>query len=394
MDNSPVNNEKPDSFLGYYVEAPRALYHIMSDDSISRVRIENLDDVSVFDYEEKIKKLEQIKYKSPCNFTNYSPDLWNTLYNWFCVIENINSNKLCSNIKFVIYSWDKCNIGSLANDFLNIKDKDNFSEVWNKQIEYFKDKDDNNEIKHYFTKLNTNQSLTEFILKAFYIKQPNKTSTEDFVDMLEEKYSEAFSPISEFHKYIKGCFYIDLENPELKNNRIIEINRANFNFYRDRYGRILKYSLIDYSTIQTSQVENLKESLFAKQLEVINLNKTVDLAIKDVITWQTLCSECLANGYINTPQINQLYTEAKNEWTEHREILKTEKEDYKGSDLYERCCNERFTPNLITIEGSQKRVSRGIYNELANKPVSHKYSVGWHYEYENKFKDFYERDIQ
>lgn len=107
-----------------------------------------------------------------------------------------------------------------------------------------------------------------------------------------------------------------------------------------------------------------------------------------------MCSECLANGYINTPQINQLYTEAKNEWTEHREILKTEKEDYKGSDLYERCCNERFTPNSITIEGSQKRVSRGIYNELANKPVSHKYSVGWHYEYENKFKDFYERDIQ
>ena len=104
MSNSSFKNERLDSFLGYYVEAPRALYHIVSDDSIGKVRIENLDDISIFDYEGRIKKLEQVKYKSPCNLTDYSKDLWNTLYNWLCIIENTNKDNICSNIKFVIYS--------------------------------------------------------------------------------------------------------------------------------------------------------------------------------------------------------------------------------------------------------------------------------------------------
>lgn len=75
MSNSSLNNERPDSFLGYYVEAPRALYHIVSDDSIGKVRIENLDDISIFDYNGRIQKLEQVKYKSPYNLTDYSKDL-------------------------------------------------------------------------------------------------------------------------------------------------------------------------------------------------------------------------------------------------------------------------------------------------------------------------------
>ena len=62
MNNFSFNNERPDSFLGYYVEAPRALYHIVSDDSIGKVRIENLDDISIFDYNGRIQKLEQVKY--------------------------------------------------------------------------------------------------------------------------------------------------------------------------------------------------------------------------------------------------------------------------------------------------------------------------------------------
>lgn len=395
MSDSSLNNERPDSFLGYYVEAPRALYHIASDDSIGKVRIENLDDISIFDYNGRIQKLEQVKYKSPCNLTDYSKDLWNTLYNWFCKIESSNKDNICSDIKFVIYSWGKCEIGNLANDFLNIKNKNDFDGIWKKQEEYFKEKDDKNEIKQYFNKLNTNKEILKFILNSFYIEQPIKSSSEDFIDMLTIKYGETFKPINNFNVYIKGRFGIDLENPKLKTEKIIEITRQQFNFYKDRYDRLNAYELVDSFNIETEKIENLKDSLMVKQLEEVNLNDSVDNAIRDSIAWEILCADCSADGYINEQDINQIYFDAKNEWKEHRNYLSRQNQEYDGADLYDRCCNEgeNIKPKRLTIHGSQKRVARGIYNTLANKPVSHDYSVGWHYQYEDKFKDFYENNI-
>ena len=395
MSNSSFKNERLDSFLGYYVEAPRALYHIVSDDSIGKVRIENLDDISIFDYEGRIKKLEQVKYKSPCNLTDYSKDLWNTLYNWLCIIENTNKDNICSNIKFVIYSWGKCEIGNLANDFLSIKNKDNFDEIWKKQEEYFKEKDDDNEIKQYFNKLNTNKELLKFILNSFYIEQPIKSSSEDFIDMLTNKYGETFKLINNFNVYIKGCFGIDLENPKLKTEKVIEITRQQFDFYKDRYDRLNAYDLVDSFSIETQKIENLKASLMVKQLEEVNLNDSVDTAIRDYIAWEILCADCSTDGYINEQDINQIYYDAKTEWEEHRNYLSRQNQEYDGADLYYRCCNEgeNIKPKRLTIRGSQKRVARGIYNTLANKPVNHYCSVGWHYQYEDKFKDFYENNI-
>lgn len=390
-----MNNERPDSFLGYFVEAPRAIYHIISDDSIGKVRIENFDDISIFDYNGKIQKLEQIKYKSPCILTDYSKDLWNTLYNWFCVIENIREDDICCDIKFVIYSWDKCEIGNLANEFLNIKVKNNFNKIWEKQEKYFKEKDDTNEIKKYFNKLNTNKKLLRFILNAFYIEQPIKSSSEDFMDMLINKYGKTFKSINNFNIYIKGRFGLYLENPKLKTEKVIEITRQQFDFYKDRYDRLNAYELVDSLNIKTDKIENLKESLMVKQLEEVNLSDLVEPAIRDYIAWEILCTDCTADGYVNEQDINQIYYEAKSEWKEHKNYLRRQNQEYDGADLYYMCCNkgENLKPKRFTINGSQKRVTRGIYNTLANKPVNHNYSVGWHYQYEDKFKDFYENNI-
>ncbi len=395
MNNFSLNNERPDSFLGYYVEAPRALYHIVSDDSIGKVRIENLDDISIFDYKGRIQKLEQVKYKSPCNLTDYSKDLWNTLYNWFCTIESSNKDNICSDIKFAIYSWGKCEIGNLANDFINIKNKNDFDRIWKKQEEYFKEKDDDNEIKQYFNKLNTNKELLKFILNSFYIEQPVKSSSEDFLQMLTNKYGGTFKPINNFNVYIKGCFGIELENPKLKTEKIIEITRQQFNFYKDRYDRLNEYQLVDSLKIEIEKIENLKDSLMVKQLQEVNLNDSIETAIRDSIAWEILCTDCSVSGYINELDINQIYYDAKNEWKEHRNYLSRQNKEYDGADLYDRCCNEgeNIKPKRLTIRGSQKRVARGIYNVLANKPVNHDYSVGWHYQYEDKFKDFYENNI-
>lgn len=278
---------------------------------------------------------------------------------------------------------------------MNIKNKDNFDEIWKKQEEYFKEKDDNNEIKQYFSKLNTNKELLRHILNSFYVEQPIKSSSEDFLNMLTSKYGETFKPINNFNVYIKGRFGIDLENPKLKTEKVIEITRQQFNFYKDRYDRLNEYELVDSLNIEIGKIENLKDSLMVKQLEEVNLNDSIETAIRDSIAWEILCADCSANGYINEQDINQIYYDAKDEWKEHKNYLSRQNKEYDGADLYDRCCNEgnNIKPKRLTIRGSQKRVARGIYNVLANKPVNHDYSVGWHYQYKDKFKDFYENNI-
>ena len=385
-------NEKVDSFLGYFVEAPRALYHIISDRSVKKVRIEHLDDVSVFDYEGKIKKLEQIKYKSPCNLTDHSKDLWNTLYNWFIVLKD-NMGNLRSDTKFVIYTWNKCTIGNLAIDFINIKEKNNFNQIWKKQEKYFKTESCSDEMRKYFNTLNQDKELIKSILTSFYIEQPNTTSMEDFENLLEQKYGELFCPIRDFNIYIKGHFGLFLENPKLKETKSIEITREQFDYYTDRYNRVPTYNLLDIADVDPGKVKGLETSLMAKQLEEIGLADSIGNAIIDYIAWDTLCIDCLAKGYLNELDIKKVYDEAKEEWIEHKNYLIRKNKEYDGVDLYDRCCQEKIGPKSLLIQGTEKRVTRGVYNKMANKPVNDSHSVGWHHKYKEKFKDFYEEDI-
>ncbi|MGN0025269.1 MAG: hypothetical protein ACI351_07575 [Candidatus Avelusimicrobium sp.] len=385
-------NEKVDSFLGYFVEAPRALYHIISDASVAKVQIEHLDDVSVFDYDNKIKKMEQIKYKSPCNFTDHSKDLWNTLYNWFTVISN-KRELLRPDTKFVIYTWNKCKIGPLANDFLNIKKNNNFDQIWEKQEKYFKTESHSDEIKRYFEVMNKDKDLVKLILTSFYIEQPNTTSSEDFEKLLEQQYGELFHPVRAFNIHIKGCFGLVLENPELKEAKLIEFTREQFDFYKDRYNRVKTYHFPDIADVDPSKVKSLEKSLMAKQLEEIGLEGSIENAIIDCVAWDALCIDCLMNGYLSALEIRKIYDEAKAEWIEHKNYLARKNQRYDGAELYERCCREKMRPKSLLIQGSEKRVTRGIYNNMANKHVNDRHSVGWHYKYQEKFKDFYEKDI-
>lgn len=385
-------NEKVDSFLGYFVEAPRALYHIISDASVAKVQIEHLDDVSVFDYDNKIKKMEQIKYKSPCNFTDHSKDLWNTLYNWFSVISN-KREQLRPDTKFVIYTWNKCKIGPLANDFLNIKKNNNFNQIWEKQERYFKTESHSDEIKRYFEVMNEDKDLVKLILTSFYIEQPNTTSPEDFEKLLEQQYGELFHPVREFNTYIKGKLYISLENPKLKAEKLIEFTRADFDFYKDRYNRPPIYNLLDSSNIERKKIKGLESSLMVKQLEEIGLKDSIENAIIDYIAWDILCLDCLAYGYLAESDIRQVYDEAKREWQENKTYLATKNQEYDGVELYRKCCEEKIQPKSLLIQGSEKRVARGVYNKMANNPVDDRHSVGWHHKYKEKFKDFYEEDI-
>ena len=117
-----------------------------------------------------------------------------------------------------------------------------------------------------------------------------------------------------------------------------------------------------------------------------------EYSLRDILPVQNQGNIGACVSYVATEMLN-FYSLQRNfvfkpDWTEFYYDRKNK--EYDGADLYDRCCNEgeNIKPKRLTIRGSQKRVARGIYNVLANKPVNHDYSVGWHYQYEDKFLRF------
>ena len=152
MSNS--STDKYDSFLGYFVEAPRALYCLVSDTSIAKVKIENLDDISLYDYSDNVLCLEQIKYKDKFNLTNNSYDLWNTLAIW--VRNVINNQNAYNNSEFRIFSVMGFEVGDFANAiFNNITDDNSFEQEWQMFQKNFKTDSEN--LQATFNFLNDNQ---------------------------------------------------------------------------------------------------------------------------------------------------------------------------------------------------------------------------------------------
>ena len=241
---SNYSTDRYDSFLGYFVEAPRALYCLVSDISVAKVKIEKYDDISIFDYSGNVLCLEQIKYKEKYNITNYSLDLWKTLLIW--VKSVIKKPNLYNNSEFRIFSVLGFEMGSFANAiFTRIVDEKSFEEEWGIIRKNFKT--ESPELQKIFEFLDDNKDVLMFVCIKANIKTFEKSFTEDFKNVILKRFPQIEVDIDSFTKNAFGWFIEKIldENNQLKVGTIIEqdefINGPLFNFNRE-----IRYKLKEY----------------------------------------------------------------------------------------------------------------------------------------------------
>lgn len=234
MSNS--STDRYDTFLGYFFEAPRALFCLVSDASISKVRIENLDDISLFDYSDNVICLEQIKYKDKYNITNNSYDLWNTLAIW---VENVKRKpNTYRNSKFRIFSVLGFEIGDFASAiFQKIVDEKSFQKEWQIIQKNFKTASKN--LQSIFDFLNNNQEILQFVCIRASIQSVEKSFTEDFRKIILNRFPQLENDIDDFTKNLMGWFIKKIldENKKIKKGTILTqdefLNEPFFNFKRE-----------------------------------------------------------------------------------------------------------------------------------------------------------------
>ena len=93
-------SENPNSYFGYVIQTPRALHYLL--DGAKIVSIENKDDISVVDSDDKLIVVEQIKDKDT-TFSNCSEDFWCTFANWINRYKE-NEDKFTNRTQFIIFS--------------------------------------------------------------------------------------------------------------------------------------------------------------------------------------------------------------------------------------------------------------------------------------------------
>lgn len=104
--------------LGYYYQFLYSLYILLkSDDRNSKIRIECIDDIVLFDKDKVNLVQTKLHIKSRANLTDASPDFWKTMRVW---VNNINAGTLdVNNSTFSLITTEKVGTTSVLNSFVN-----------------------------------------------------------------------------------------------------------------------------------------------------------------------------------------------------------------------------------------------------------------------------------
>lgn len=376
------STDRLDSFLGYFVEAPRALFYLVENLKHAKVKIEKFDDVSVYDYDNNVLYLEQIKYKDEFKVTNYTKDLWKTLNIW---VNQVKRNpELYSNANFCIYSVMGYQLDGFANSIFNkIVDEKTFHKEWENIRKMFNSSSP--ELIKIFDDLNKNIDYLKFVCIRAKISQPKHSFKEDFEALVKERYKKI--QVDNFNELVEclfGWFTNRIMEEDIKLTNELSFTQKDLEEVIFCFKRELRYKLKDYGELNKKDIQSLEDSQMVKQIKLITNNRSlIENVPKDYLIWELLYKFCTKKGIMNESQKRAYLQDLHDKWVLEKDLLDTTKEEKKqGLELYNKCTNANLNFNIIKLSGPERVVLKGILNELANLDFNHELSIGWHPRYE------------
>jgi hypothetical protein len=109
-----MDSNAPGQFLGYALQVPRALFHLLKAGPGDIVCVEVIGDVATLTADAHLTSEEDKSSTNNNPLTDKSTDLWKTFYNWIIAIDSgeINIQK----VRFILYS-NKSGMSGIVNSF-------------------------------------------------------------------------------------------------------------------------------------------------------------------------------------------------------------------------------------------------------------------------------------
>jgi len=375
----------PGQVLGYGLQFPRALYHLLRCNPDDKVAIEFVGDVATISNGTSSISEEDKSSQVGNPLTDLSTDLWKTFFNW---VNMINDNQIDVNkTKFVLYTNKKGRAG-LVNTFDKARSTDEITKVISKAKAKLSKIKNTHEVWPYYDFLfNKNSTTLSNIIANFELQICEGGGSELVKKEIRKKHIHE-NQIDFIHQNLAGWLQTTvLERLALKNDAIISWEEFDKQF-QVLFERSRTRELIDFALTYPPEATEIKKHIkdrpiYIKQLDEI---KATDQEVQEAVT-EYLKAKVNRENWIQKELIDEhsaLDFESKltDFWqnTKNRiDIIHTDLDDCKrGKLLYAECRSRQET---IKNQSPPSATIAGTYHYLANTP-----ELGWHPEWENSFK--------
>ncbi len=369
--------------LGYTLQFPRALYHLLRSGPGDKVSIEVWGDVATLTSDFHLIAEEDKSSIIGNPLTDRSTNLWKTFSNW---IEEINCGNLdVQKTKFILYCNQTGGHG-IVDEFNSAQNKPEAQ----KAIDYAKTKLNDikpeHEIwKYYDFVVNQHETLLLDVIERFEL-QVGKTSGYDEVRHEIKCKLVPENQIEFLMDKVGGWLQKEISE-KIANRRQAIVSWEEFNHqFLVIIERIRKRELIDFAMEYPSNEEVQKHKkthpCYLKQLDVIGSSDDELIeAVIDFLKANVNRQNWIENKIIDEDIASDFESKLSKFWENKRKAIKLTQnnlsEEEQGQLLYIECKSRQET---IRDMSPPESTIAGTYHTLANEPV-----LGWHPNWDKLF---------
>ncbi|PRS31717.1 hypothetical protein C6W19_21685 [Bacillus sp. RJGP41] len=380
-----MNSNAPGQLLGYSLQFPRALYHLLKCSPDESVCIEVLGDVAILNAEGGVITEEDKSSINGNPITDKSTDLWKTLSNW--IKANISGDLNILNSKFILYSNQSGRKG-IASKFSSAQNRVEAQAA----IDYAKNKlkgikSDHDIWEYYDFVINKNEKLLIKLVERFEVQIGNGTGYDEVHKELLRQHVPK-SQIGFISNNLSGWLFQEvIEKIVAREHAIISWKEFDKQFIV-QFDRARRRELIDFTLQESYGKEIIKTQIKTRPLYLIQLEEIglpedeIIEAVVDYMRADTNREKWIESEIIDIGVAEEFEDKLKSFWKNKSKLILLTK---KGE------LNEKELGQMLLLECKLRQVTirdmdppdstvAGTYHALADE-----LALGWHPNWEEIF---------
>lgn len=378
-----MGTNAPGQLLGFSLQYPRALYHLLKSGPGEKVSLEVFGDVGLVK-DDQTNLTEEDKSSQNSNpVTDRSTDLWKTFYNW---TTQVKSGQLDIGTTFFMLYTNKSGRKAIVDNFHAAKNKTTADAAIRSAFRKLNDIDDQHEIFPYLEFLKNNVPTLSQIIERFEFVVGSETGTREVEKAIRSKHVSETQVEYLKHSLLGWLHGQVMEKLARKTDAVITWEE--FDIYAQKvFTSARARELIDFALVyppdeEAHQQQKLGRPYYIQQLEQIGCD---DAAIQEAVI-AYLRSKINRQNWIAVELIDEedaiaLETSLTQYWDNRRqevEIIHAQLPDEQRGKLVYLACKSRDQPirnqqpPVYTIAGSYHLMSDSL-------------SLGWHPKWKENF---------
>lgn len=379
-----MTSNAPGQLLGYTLQYPRALYHLLVSGPGDFVCIEVRGDVATCKQNLDLISEEDKSSIVGNMLTNKSTDLWKTFFNWVKMIKDNDYN--VNKMRFILYcnQTGRDGIVTYFNSAKNQQDAQNAIEYAKKELN---DINQDHEIwKYYDFVINQNESLLIEIIMKFELQIGSGTGNDEVAYEIRRKIVHS-SQVQFLIQKFDGWLI------EVISNKIINREPAIVSWYEFNHEFLVTFEIIrkrefiDYSLMFPCRDEDIQDQIkkypiYLQQLGVINASEDeLITAVIDFISAEVNRLHWIETEVLDEDVASDFESKLIRFWRGKAKLIELSNnglgEENLGQMLFQECMIRKETIRNMDLPSS---TIPGTYHTLADA-----LDIGWHPKWDKIF---------